>query len=156
MPSQDSNFFWRHIGICARIFGLLTVVALWGTGIAEVGDHLGVGAYTICAGIVMTIIEGSWVLQKCACCNAESCIYKTYFFLVNLRGWIKFILYALMSIVCFIETTWCIVGGVMLDVDAVFYLLSSFVSKKEGDAAAKDESKPEEKRASLRDPNALV
>ncbi|XP_070545304.1 transmembrane protein 72-like [Ptychodera flava] len=122
------RFVWSHFTFVTRIWGIATAVGLWGIGVEVIhgGLHLEIGLYLIITAILVTFLEFLFILDKCAtkCCKEESCIFKCWSLITWIDNWKRSILYALLSIVCFLNptTVWqAVISGIMLVVSALLY-----------------------------------
>ncbi|XP_068705096.1 transmembrane protein 72-like [Montipora foliosa] len=131
----ERPFIIRHFTSLTRIFGLFTSAALWWTGVymADSEDKR-IAAYLMICGLAVTFFEVAFILDKCSCCREESCAHTLWKYLLAVDNWKKSLLYASLSIVCYLhpDEYWqALIAGVFLDVTALMYLIRTFRTRNE-------------------------
>ncbi|EDO38310.1 predicted protein [Nematostella vectensis] len=134
----DRSFFWRHFTTFTRILGLATCVAMWWVGILLIDKpDKRIAVYLLITGASISFLEIIFIIDKCACCKEGSFGFSLWKFLRAFDNWKKFLLYVVLSSVCYLHPTeyWQgLVVGVMLDILAFFYLIRTFRKKNEREA----------------------
>lgn len=128
----------KHITIIVRLWTIGTLAVMWSTSITTLqfanGAPLYWGWYILSASITVTLLELTWMIDKCtsSCCSKEGCCCKCWSVVMWLDNWKKGILYLLITVPIFLIGTKVIIGfiaGICLVMAGLLYIMKTF---KEG------------------------
>ncbi|XP_013777531.1 uncharacterized protein LOC106462177 [Limulus polyphemus] len=121
-----------------RVWGVMSIIVFWGVG-ADVAFHKhDLGVYVIISAVILTFLETMFVvnlfLEASFRDEDKDGCFRCWKRLQWLDLWKKSLLYAGMSVLCFVRpsTVWlATVAGVMLLILAILYLLMTYKVKIE-------------------------
>ncbi|XP_015912011.1 transmembrane protein 72 [Parasteatoda tepidariorum] len=122
----------EFIEVTTRIWGVLTMIVMWGVG-ADLTIHKhGLGAYTLFIAVILTIFETSFAINiylDFIIKDEKNICFQCWQLIQEMDIWKKTALYLFLSIFCFIkphEMWLAAIGGCMLLVLALLYLVFSY------------------------------
>ncbi|XP_035216946.1 transmembrane protein 72-like [Stegodyphus dumicola] len=120
------------IEVTTRLWGILSMIVMWGVGTDMTIHKHGLGVYTLFIAVVLTILETSFAVNiylDFIIKDDKNLCFQCWQHIQWFDLWKKTILYFFLSIFCFIkpyEMWLATVGGSMLIVLALLYLIFTY------------------------------
>lgn len=134
--------FFKYIVLICRIFGFITFISLMSVGIhtivvfaqepkTENGGprNLDVGIYIVCAGILVFILESSWLFFRLLKCCQKNCCHYVFVVILWIDVYKRGLVYFLMALPCFLQGIQLPLGllcGFLLCVAALLYIAKTY------------------------------
>ncbi|KAL5007953.1 hypothetical protein ScPMuIL_013534 [Solemya velum] len=134
-PPYRRPIFLSYITAIARTWGIITVIALWAATVTTLDDYFQentgeyVGWYLVCAAIVVTFFEITWILNKSACCSREGCCCRCWSIIMWVDNWKKGVFYILISVPLFLQGLQDVLGIItafLLIICGCLYIVKTF------------------------------
>ncbi|XP_061421192.1 LOW QUALITY PROTEIN: transmembrane protein 72 [Lethenteron reissneri] len=119
--------------VACKLLGISTAGVLWAVGIETSldGTHPGLAVYLLISAVAITFLETAYLVDKfiMACCSPDGRAVRVWKKLAWLDYCQRFLLYGLMSVVCFLHpvAVWlATIPGIMLIASGTAYLALSY------------------------------
>lgn len=135
-PVAQRACVWRHFTTLTRITGIFTAIVIWvvALNLVNVDADKRIAVYLIICAMVVSFLEVTFLLNRCVCCSDGSFLLTLWKYVMAIDNWKKFLLYAGLSILCFLHPNklWqAALVGVLLNLTALLYLIRTVRTKNE-------------------------
>ncbi|KAG8187272.1 hypothetical protein JTE90_019161 [Oedothorax gibbosus] len=122
----------EFVEVTTRLWGIITMIVMWGVGIDLTIHKHGLGEYTLFIAVILTIFETSFAINiflDFIIKDDKNLCFQFWQLLQWFDMWKKTVLYFFLSIFCFIKPheMWLgTIGGTMLIVLSLLYIIFTY------------------------------